>query len=214
MSIIGSFNGTNIIGLPCDVLSGVTHPSSIEWDAQEVVSTSISPFTGQVQVYDFQNSWWEAQVSFPPMNRNAIDAWSSFILECRGQSNFFQLGDPKATTPKGTPSGGPVVSGAGQTGYNLVTRGWTINRTNLLMYGDFLQVGYRLYKVMDNVNSDGSGNATIHLWPNLRDQPVDGLALVTSNCKGLFRLKNNSGNKWSTNAGNYGMSGFAIREAI
>ncbi len=69
MSIIATFNGLNIISLPCDTVPGVTQPSSIEWDEQEVVSSSTSPFTGQTQTYDWQASWWEGQVSFPPMSR-------------------------------------------------------------------------------------------------------------------------------------------------
>src|SRR5579859_443042 len=208
MSIVGSFNGQSIIGLPCDVVPGVTHPSSIEWNPQEVVAISSSPFSGVSQVYDFTASWWEAEISFPPMNRNAADAWSSFILECRGQSNYYLIGDPKAATPKGLATGTPLVNTANQTGYNLLTRGWANSIANILQPGDFIQIGYRMYKVTDAVNSTGTGTAAIHIWPNLRDLPADGTAITTTNCKGLFRLKSNSGNKWSTNAGNYGMTGF------
>ncbi len=361
--IVATFNGLNIIALPCDTLPGVTKPSSIEWDEQEVVSASVSPFTGQTQTYDWMASWWEAQVSFPPMTRYAADAWSAFILECRGQLNAFMLGDPKARLPKGPAMGSPVVAGAGQAGYSLATRGWAyanplanpsfllgntgwapqagwsiipaigpdgltwagsyvgpgtsaivnanhiscsagqvltatckslgqpgatgnavlrinffdasgvllvtgnsatpvmasgnwwpvsvsgiaptgaayftvdfsvyastntiawycaeFNCTNLaggppsiLLPGDFIQIGYRLYKVLSAANCDGDGNATLSIWPPLRDLPADGTAIQTRNCKGLFRLKQNTGNKWSTNVGNYGLSGFGIREAI
>jgi hypothetical protein len=214
MSIIGTFNGASIIALPSDTLPTVPAPSSIEWSPQEVVSVNTSPFTGQTQTYDWQASWWEGQVSFPPMNRWASDAWSAFILSLRGQTNVFLMGDPKANLPKGAAMGTPVVAGAGQTGYQLVTRGWTANQTSLLIAGDYIQIGYRLYKVLSNASSDGSGNATLAVWPNLRDQPADGTTIITRNCKGLFRLKANSGNKWSINPGSYGLSGFAIREAI
>ena len=80
--------------------------------------------------------------------------------------------------------------------------------------GDFIQIGYRLYKLMDTVNSDVSGDATLAIWPNLRDLPADATAIKCSNCKGLFKLKNTSGNKSSTNPGNYGLAGFAITEAF
>ena len=212
--ILGTFNGASIISVPWDTLPRIQGPSSIEWNPQEVVATAASPFTGQTQVYDWQTSWWEAQVSFPSMNRYSADALSSFLLECRGQSNVFSLGDPKAAIPKGVASGSPVVNGAGQSGYFLATRGWTPSITSILLTGDFLQVGYRLYKVLDSVNSDSSGDASIHVWPNLRDLPADGTQIITRNCKGLFRLSANSGNKWSTNPGTYGFTGFSIREAI
>ena len=214
MSILGAFNGFNLVSLPCDTAPGSPYPCSIEWDMQEVVAVNRSAFTGQTQTYDWQNSWWEGQVSFRPMARYGFDMWTAFLAQCRGQSNAFAIGDPKARLPKGRALGAPVVNGAAQTGYSLLTRGWVASITSILLPGDFIQIGYRLYKVLSPVNSDASGNAALAVWPNLRDQPADGTAIQTRNCKGLFTLKNNSGNKFSTNAGNYGLSGFAIKEAI
>jgi hypothetical protein len=216
--VIGTFSGMNIIALPCDTQPGVTAPSSIEWDAQEAIATNMSPFTGQTQTYDWMNSWLEGQVSFPPMNRYAFDAWSAFVLACRGQLNCFLMGDPKAKLPKGTATGTPVVGGPGQTGYSLLTRGWTANTVGIVLPGDYISIPngsiFRLYRVLASVNSDGSGHASIPVWPNLRDQPADGTAIGTRNCVGVFRLASNSGNKFSVNVGAYGSSGFKIREAI
>ena len=214
MPILGSFNGVNIVSLPCDTVPGVLHPSSITWDPQEIVSVSVGTFTGQTQTYDWQNSYWEGQVSFPPMNQYDSDQWSSFILQCRGQMNAFQFGDPKAVLPKGSALGSPVVSGSNQTGYSLNTRGWINNGLMLLLPGDYIQIGYRLYKNLNVVTSDGSGNATLSIWPNLRDLPADGTTIQTKNCKGLFSLKANNGNKFSVNPGLYGFTGLAIRERI
>lgn len=214
MPIIGTFNGWNIVALPCDTIARVTHPSSVEFDEQEVVATNASPFTGQEQVYDWMQSWWEATVSFPPMDRWSYDAWSAFISAVRGPLNVFLIGDPKAAKPKGSAPGAPVVNGNGQTGYSLLTRGWTPNAKNILLFGDFIQIGYRLYKVTDTVNADGSGGATLPVWPPLRDLPADGTAITTRGCKGLFRLKNGSGNKHSVNVGAYGLTAQQIREAI
>jgi hypothetical protein len=212
--VIGTFSGMNIIALPCDTQPGVTAPSSIEWDAQEAVAVNQSPFTFQTQTYDWMASILEGQVSFPPMNRYAFDAWSAFVLACRGQLNCFQMGDPRAVLPKGVATGTPVVNGASQTGYTLLTRGWTASVVGILLPGDYLQIGFRLYRVLASVNSDGSGHASIPVWPNLRDQPADGTTIITRNCKGLFRLASNSGNKFSVNATAYGSSGFKIREAL
>ena len=212
--VIGTFSGMNIIALPCDTQPGVTAPSSIEWDANEAVAVNESPYTFQSQTYDWMASILTGTVSFPAMNRYSYDAWGAFILACRGQLNGFLLGDPKANLPKGKASGTPLVNGANQTGYSLASHGWTANKFGILLPGDYLQIGYRLYRVTASVNSDGSGNATIPLWPNLRDLPADGTAIVTRNCKGLFRLAANSGNKFSVNPGSYGLSGFKIREAL
>jgi hypothetical protein len=213
MSIIGTFNGMNIVALPSDTFPRVVGPSSIEWDEQEVVASDTCTFTGQMLTYDWMASWFEGQVSFPPMTRYSHDAWSAFISECRGPLNCFLLGDPKAKLPKGCASGTPVVNGGGQSGYSLSTRGWTPNTVSVLLFGDYIQIGYRLYKVVDAVNSDSEGNATLSIWPPLRDLPTDGETIQTRNCKGLFKLKNTS-NKRSTNAGSYGITALDIREAF
>ena len=213
MSIIATFNGFSIVALPSDTVQGVSGPSNIEWDPMEMVSETNQAFGFQDQIFDWMQSAWSGQLSFPPMTRYSADHWSSFILQLRGMANGFLVGDPKALLPKGNPKGAPVVNGASQTGYSLLTRGWLASTRAHLFPGDHLQIGYRLYKVLDQVNSDSSGHATINLWPNLRDQPGDGAAIILSNCKGLFRLQKNEGNKWSTNLDSYGVTGLAIREA-
>jgi len=108
-----------------------------------------------------------------------------------------------------------AILGAGSSDLWVVSEFNASNGTQpMLMTGDYLQIGYRLYRVLQNVYADAFGNASISLWPNLRDQPADGTAIVTRNCKGLFRLASNSGNKFSVNPGAYGLSGFQIREAL
>lgn len=214
MSIVATFNGLNIIALPCDAVSSVAAPSLIEWDPQEMVAPSTAGFDYSQQICDWSQSMLSGQVSLPPMKRLSADYWQAFLLEARGGVNAFLMGDPKASTPKGEPSGTPLVNGASQAGYTLATRGWAASTSGLLLPGDYIQIGYRLYRVLVPVASDSSGDASISIWPNLRDAPADGTAIVTSNCKGLFRLTRATGNKYSTNPGSYGFSGFGIREAL
>ena len=57
MSIIATFNGLNVVGLPSDTIDGVRGPSSIEWDPQEMVAAGPASMTGQVQTYDWMSSW-------------------------------------------------------------------------------------------------------------------------------------------------------------
>ena len=47
-------------------------------------------------------------------------------------------------------------------------------------------MGYRLYRNLDTVNSDSSGNALINIWPPLREVLVDNEPLVLNNsCRPL-----------------------------
>jgi hypothetical protein len=209
-----TFNGATIIPLPSDSFPGVRGASSIEWDPTEKVVTSESIYTGQVEVQDYMNSFWAGTVSFPSMDRRTADLWRAFILGCRGPVNCFLIGDPKRKVPKGVAAGTPLVSGGGQTGYSLVTNGWEPSVGGLLLNGDYIQIGYRLYMITQPVSSDSSGNATLSIWPNLRDLPANGTQILVANCKGIFRLTQGQGNTFSSNVGSDGVTGLKIREFI
>jgi hypothetical protein len=70
----------------------------------------------------------------------------------------------------------------------LYTAGWTPSTAGQLLPGDYIQLGYRLYQVCEQVNSDVNGWATISVWPSLREAPAAGTALLLNNTQGLFRL--------------------------
>jgi hypothetical protein len=59
----------------------------------------------------------------------------------------------------------------------------------VLLAGDYIQVGVRLHRVLDTVNADGLGKATIAIWPSLREVPSG--AVITNHAVGLFRLASN-----------------------
>ena len=46
--------------------------------------------------------------------------------------------------------------------------------------------------VLQPVASDNAGNATLNIWPSLREQPADGEAINLDNPTGLFRLADNA----------------------
>lgn len=79
----------------------------------------------------------------------------------------------------------------------LYTRGWRPGTYGLLLPKDYIQIGYRLYMVCQQVNSDANGYAQICVWPSLRETPADGTTLQLVNCKGLFRLASNE-RPWNT----------------
>jgi hypothetical protein len=200
MSIIGTFGGWNIVAMP-------TSPglSKVEFTMHDSVATVKSIFTGQVQVQQWPGAdFWSVSFSLPPLTRAKWSNWVAFLAELRGQANVFQLGDPLALTPQGTPYGIPLVNGtpSGITNPNaigttiLYTRGWKASQFRLLLPGDYLQLGHRLHMVVDAVNSDSSGNAAISIWPSIRDTTSDGESIVLNNCTGLFRLATND-RKWS-----------------
>jgi hypothetical protein len=185
--------------------------------ANDVVGVSQSPFTAVQQVYRYTGQFWEADITLPPMKRADAEYWISFLLKLNGPFGTFLMGDPNGATARGAATGTPLVNGAGQMGNELVTDGWTTSTTGILKAGDYIQLGTgatsRLYKVLDDVNSDGSGNATLTLWPDLRSAPADNAAITVSNTKTTFRL-NSAQTSWDINEATiYGLT-FGAREAL
>jgi hypothetical protein len=159
---------------------------------------------------------WMADVQLPPMTRANAETWVAALASLNGREGSFLLGDTANTSPRGTATGTPLVNGAGQTGYDLATDGWTPNITGILRAGDWLQLGSgstaRLYKVMQDANSNGTGQATLTLWPRLRSSPADNAAITVSSPKGRFMLAMD-GAEWSIDEAKiYGLSFTAMED--
>jgi hypothetical protein len=189
---------------------------SIVLRKRSVVAVGVSPFglIPQVQVSGGQQ--WAGTFTLPPMQRATAEPWLAALISLNGQEGSFLAGDTANTAPRGVGTGTPLVKGAGQTGYDLVTDGWTTSQTGILKAGDWLQLGTgtssRLYKVMADANSNGSGEATLTLWPKLRSSPADNAAIVVNSPKGRFMLGEEF--DWSIDEAKvYGLS-FAIVEDL
>lgn len=155
-----------------------------------------------------------AEVTLPVMERADAEEWISFLLKLNGQQGTFLLGDSAAKTARGIATGTPLVNGASQTGQSLVTDGWTAGVTGILKAGDYIQLGQRLYKVLNDANSDGSGNATLDIWPRLRESPANNSSIIVSDCLGLFRLSGNSYQIHSADVAKLFSLAFSAEEAI
>lgn len=83
---MSTYNGWTIVTMP-------TAPSVrlIEFALNQIVSTSVSPFTGQQQVQDWQAGWMEASLQLPPLTQPQSVSWLSFLVACRGSACVFQL---------------------------------------------------------------------------------------------------------------------------
>lgn len=156
------------------------------------VGVSESPFTFEQQVQQGQGMRWEIDVTMPPMRRAKAEYFIAHMAKLKGRYGTFLLGDYDGRNPRGIATGTPLVNGASQVGDSLITDGWTISKTGILLTGDYIQLGTgataRLYKVLDDVNSNGSGQATFNIWPNLRSSPADNAAIVVTNAMTTWRL--------------------------
>lgn len=201
-------------------LPTVTRVRSIDLRAINAVAYSQSPFTFSGQTHRYQGQMWQADVTLPPMRRTEAEQWVSWLISLEGQYGTFLLGDPLGGTPQGLASsfaGLPKVNGSGQTGQTLTIDGASTSKTGWLKAGDYIQLGSlssaTLHKVLRDVNTDSSGNATLELWPRIRTAPADDAAVTVSGAKGLFRLSSNEQNWSISEASIYGIT-FGAMEAI
>jgi hypothetical protein len=190
---------------------------SMELRATNAVTVERSPFTYASQAQASAGQMWQADVTLPPMKRADAEAWVAWLVSLRGGFGTFLMGDPIGATPRGAGGGTPLVNGAGQTGQDLNIDGCSNSITGWLKAGDYVQLGSgstaTLHKVLADVDTNGSGQATLTLWPHIRTAPSDNATVTISNTVGRWRLSSNE-SSWSVNeASIYGIS-FSCMEAI
>jgi hypothetical protein len=141
----------------------------------------------QQTVFEYDGSAWGIEVGFDPMTREEFAPWSAFLSKLRGQVGTFYYGDRLQKTILGAGGGTPQVNGAGQTEYSLSSKLWP-NSTLVLKAGDIFSINNRLYKSLTDVTSNGSGIATIEVWPRLKSH-ANNTPLILSEPKGIFRMQ-------------------------
>lgn len=177
-----------------------------------------SPMSFASQVYDWGGVRWRLDFTLPPLHREDAEEWIAFLLALRGRKGTFLAGDPSGGTPRGVGGGMPLVKGANQTGQTLLIDGAPISTTGWLKKGDYFQLGTgltsRLYKLIEDVNTNGSGEATLEFLPSLRSPSVDNATVTITNAKGLFR-NSESSTAWTADAaGKVFYMSFAAMEAL
>ena len=182
--------------------------SSVTLRASNVSSISESPFTFRQQVFKHPGERWSATVVLPQVTRDYMEDWVAFLLSLRGAEGTFYLNDPQCATARGSASvtpGTPLVRGASQTGNTVNIDGLPNSVTGYFKAGDYMQISTgsssRLYKVLTDTNSNGSGQATVDIWPAIRTAHADNAAIAVASAKGLFRLQSNTV-EWTINYDN------------
>lgn len=189
--------------------------ASIVLYADNVNSVSISPFTLKQQIHEFEGEGWMIDVTLPQMNWEDAAPWVAFLTKLRGVQGTFLAGDTTHREPLGNAAGIIQVNGAqGTGGDTLNLKGFGSSVVGVLKEGDKIQVGNRLYMVLNDANSTASGLATIDIFPKLRSAVADSDGVITSSPKGLFRLKNNRQRLMASNRDRIFTLSFQAVEAI
>lgn len=180
-------------------LPSVRGPRRVMFDMITADGLSSSPFSLSQQVFEHQGEMWAGTLELGNMNRAEGEDWVAFLASLKGRVGTFLLGDPLGTSPRGTWAGSPLMQGAHAARLRTLTiDGFTPAATGKA--GDWMQFGTgassRLHKVIADFTANGSGVATVEIWPALRDALADNDAFVTSSAKGVFRSAS-SRRSWS-----------------
>jgi len=181
--------------------------AAVTWGGVSNSVRSKTPWTLHDIVQVYEGAMWVGTLSFVSLDEADGRALSAWITALEGVRGTFLLGDPSATAPLGSAKdtpGTPVVDGAGQTGRALNIRGAAVSASGYLLAGDYFQLGSgataRLYKVLEAVTTDISGDAALTIWPAIETAPADGATITLSSPQGVFALSENS-NPWDVQAG-------------
>ncbi len=171
-------------------------PAEATVEPNDSVAALASIFTGQEDIQEHQGGFWTLSVTWDLMHWEEAAPFVAVLTKLRGMGGTFLFGDPITAQPLGNAVGAPVVDGFGQTGLELLTRGWNPGAPDVLKAGDNIQIGTgaqtRLHKVVADASADAGGLVTLDIWPRLRESPADGTAIVTQNPLGTFRLASNA----------------------
>ncbi len=148
-------------------LKDIAHSGGVQLRATKQVGWVWDEVWGPLSVKDGDANAIMATIDYM-WNRGIIDTVTHPMMPGSGLA------------PNGVSTGTPLVNGASQTGSSIITDGWTSGITNIKRAGDVMKFAGDncVYVVRDDVNSDGGGNATINITPNLRVSPAEN-AVIT-----------------------------------
>ena len=151
----------------------------------------ISPLTGYTQTASRKGGRWFLRMTFNNLQGSQRSALRGYLAFMEGQVNRISVGDHSYTGALGALGGTPRIKGAGQTGTSLITDGWPAS-TTVLKAGDLLSYSNGTYSELKQVTSDattnGAGEVTLSIAPEIHTTPADNTLIVTASPVGTFML--------------------------
>lgn len=206
---------------PTFPISMPTSPSNFvtsQWSLMRTAGFTESPFTYAQQVSEFQGTKWTTTVTLPAMSKTDAGAWTAFFTQLHGRRGTFLIGDPDKKTIQGTATGIMSVNGDHAIGaYSIVVDGLNVSQSQAFKKGDYVQFGSgatsKLHMIVDDIETDGSGNATLQIEPSLKTALSDDDVVTYSDTKMVARMDSNDLG-WQSNVNSLYQFSFSCSEAL
>ena len=165
-----------------------TFPSSptprdvaISSNQNTIVTTTAS---GRRQARQIDGQRFRLRIRFPIMTRTEFAPINAFVMKQRSQMESFQYVPPTIDDALGVASGVISVNGAISAGATTCSIDGMANSTSgVFKAGDYFRFTgqNKVYMVMADVSSNGSGQGTLTFEPPLRANVSDNAVLIYSN---------------------------------
>lgn len=175
-------------------------PTPTRRNLQYVPNTSVSPsrLNSVIQTNTRPGEHWRLQLVWENLKQDDYHDLLGWLVRLNGSEHRaeFTFDSSLGYSGRGSRGGTPLVNGASQTGASIDVDGLPVSTSNWLRRGDLFSIAYvaanpdyrPLFMVTANVDTNGSGEATIPMRPALRFSPEDNeqILLSDSNVAGHF----------------------------
>ena len=161
--------------------SPVASSASISSQQNTIVSTTTS---GRRQARQIDGQRFRMTISFPPMSRAEFAPINAFIMKQRSQLESFTYSPPTVSTTLGVATGVIRNDGIVSAGATSCTIDGMANSTSgVFKAGDYFRFTgqTKVYMIVADVSSNGSGSGTLTFEPPLRTAVADNTILIYSN---------------------------------
>lgn len=162
-------------------------PAGVEWRLQRFQALNTSAFDGSVQAATLAAPRWAFTIDTGRLRRSEIPAWEALVDRLDGSINRVRCWDWRREAPLGVATGTPLVR-VSASGKTLATKGWTINRTGILLRGSYIGVNGELNRLVLDADSNNLGQATLTLARPLRAAPAVDVPIVITKPTAKFYL--------------------------
>jgi len=170
-------------------------PDTFEFGIRYNTQVSTTTLSGITQTVELPGARWAGTMSFRDLSPSDSAELKAFLLELRGISGRFSLGDLTHTSPFNTVTGTFNVEGTSSVRIIDVTPS-----TGSFSVGDYIQIGdnnddNRELKMV--VSQSGSSPQSLVIEPLMRRTDFVGKSVVYTNPTGIFLLDADDLARWS-----------------